>query len=219
MAITPITKNIAIPAKNAFICSSEVSVTLANTKALQGYIRAFQRFADDTTLKQMGIIARDTFNEYVPYRSGKLRKSCEVFIDEDTVSLRWGKGLDYAHYQYMGHIYNYNHVYFRNGIVAGWYSSEEKHDSGRIMVPNMRTTLFTRGARAYEMRNNKLTRVNSKNTARYICRLGYSHPNTGHHWIEEIVNTPTKYTPMKRQMTRYLYEQLQKNFSGKAIGT
>ena len=194
---TPIGNKLKVYPKNA--SSRLLTVTMDNTENLQKYIRAFQRFADDDSLKEMGAIARDTFNKYVPYRHGALRRSCKVLITNDTVSLNWGNGLPYAHYQYMGEIYDENHVYFRNGVSAGWYSSPTKKPSGRFFIPNRRYTLFDK--------NHK-----------YICRLGYTTRNTTHHWIDEVLNDPQKYTPMKFQMTNYLYKKLQHNFGGTPVG-
>lgn len=214
---------IYIRPKNASVPAEGVSAVLENSDALTSYIRAFHLFGDEKSLEEVGNIAKDTFNQYVPKRNGRLRRRAKVNVLNDVVTVDWNT-VPYAHYQYIGEIYDFNHVYFRKGVVAGWYSSAEKKPSGRMMIPNFRYTLYTKGDPIYRMGYDKNGRygkikTNSKTAKRYICRLGYTTPDTGHHWIEEVINTPTTYTPMKRQMTRYLYEKFQENFGGKAVGT
>ena len=217
MPKTPITNYWGKSAKNASINEVGVYVTLDNTEALTNYIKAFRKMKDTKTLKEMGLIAKNTFNEYVPKRHGDLRRKAKVKIKNDSVTVDWNT-VPYARYQYFGEIYDFNHVRYKNGVVAGWYSSAEKKPSGRYMVPNFRYTLYTRGNAPTRSFEGKLIPA-SENPRRYICRLGYTTPNTGHHWIEEIINNPTKYVPMKRKMTRLLYEKFQKEHGGRIVGT
>ena len=186
-----------------------ITVTLENSDNLASYIRAFNRFGDDKTLTDMGMMMAERFKQFVPKRSGsgKLREAYDIVIDQDTVTVTWegprAQKLPYVHYQYMGEIYNFNHIIWRNGLAAGWYSSPApKEPSGRVMIPNWRHTLYTK----------------RENGRKYITRLGYTTPNTTHHWIEEVTHVPTNYVPLKRDMTRYLYERLVENFGGKAVG-
>ena len=216
MAKTPILKHFAIAPKSAaVIAGDEIAVVMSNTKAFDKYVKAFKKLQKPEVLEDLGNKVKPVFNQYVPKKDGHLRRSCEVKVAKGMMALQWGKGLPYAHYQYEGVIYDFNHVYFRNGIVAGWYSSPApKKPSKRTMQPNFRTTLFTKGPSAYEMRNGKKVRVRSSKTRRYIVRLGYSTPNTGHHWIEEITHDSQRYYLLKQNMGTYLYEQFEK-FNGR----
>ena len=209
MAKTPITGAFSKPAKNAAIFKGdELAVVMSGGKNFDKYIKAFKELESNATLTVLGVRIRKVFNQYVPKKSGKLRRSAEVWTENGMVAVRWGTGLPYAHYQYEGKIYDFNHVYFRNGVVAGWYSSPApKKDSGRMMVPNFRTTLFTKGPSAFEMQNGKRVKVRNTGARRYIVRLGYSTPNTGHHWIEEITHNSQKYYMLKKNIGAYLFEQ------------
>ena len=179
-----------------------LTVRLSNSDALERYVRVFQRFGDDKSLLYVGMLAKNTFSRYVPYRTGALRKSADVVISTDDVTVTWEgpHSVPYAHYQYMGQIYDYNHVYFKNGLVAGWYSSSSpKTPSGRMMVPNRRYTLFDKNGK-------------------YICRLGYTLHGTRHHWIDFVVSNPQIYNPMKYRMTQYLYKKVVSEFGGTPVG-
>lgn len=218
MARTPITQSMAVSPKNAFISSQcEVAVIMQSTKAFDKYIKAFENLENDITLTYLGVHIRKVFNQYVPKKHGHLRKSGEVITSKGNVTVQWGKGLDYAHYQYIGKIYDFNHVYFRNGLVGGWYSSSEKKDSGRTMIPNAKYTriLYTSGENPWRIdEHGKKVKVKVKNPRRYIVRLGYSTPNTGHHWIEEITHNSARYYNLKMTMGTYLYERFA-NMTGK----
>lgn len=185
-----------------------MTVSLDNTENLTSYIRTFIMFGDTDTLNEMGLMMAERFQQFVPYRHGALRDAYDIIIDKDRVIVTWdgprAQRLPYVHYQYVGRIYNFNHIRWRNGLVDGWYSppGEKKTPSDRVMIPNWRHTLYTK----------------RENGRKFITRLGYTTPNTTHHWIEEVVNVPTNYNPLKRDMTNYLYTRLVENFGGKAVG-
>jgi len=80
----------------------------------------------DMYLKANQIIA-DAIKPYVPKKSGALQQSVVVTPKE----IIWGTGLDYAHYQYEGVVYEKNYPITKNGVVVGWYSKGSKTPTTR----------------------------------------------------------------------------------------
>lgn len=101
-------------------------------------------------------ILKDAINQFVPMESGALRNSAEV----TPTSIIWGKGLEYAAYQYNGQVYGPNLPIIRQGTIVGWYSRPgvTKHPTGRELgVPGeWKGWVF-----------------------------GYTTPGTKHHWYEQ----------------------------------
>lgn len=112
---------------------------------------------DKKVQKQVNVYIKDAINEFVPMKSGALRRSAIVTHK----SITWGRGLKYARYQYGGIVYGPNYPITRGGTIVGWYSKPgvKKHPTGRELgVPGM-----WRG-----------------------WRFGYTTPGTHHHWDNEF---------------------------------
>lgn len=220
--------------QNAHISSNRdagtISVVLDNSEALQRYFRAFVQFNHPEALKRVGQIAADTFNQYVPKKTGALRKSCRVIVSEDTVSLSWGEGLPYAHYQYEGIVYNYNHIWFKNGLAKGWYSSPAPKTPDPERTLGHRRAIFSRGESALMVKYvddkgnaystpRTVRDPNVKNPRRYLVTTPGRHTaGTTSHWIEAVINDKRIYNPMKRDMTNVLYRTLVRSFGGTPVG-
>ena len=117
--------------------------------------------SDKGLQKELNKIIANEINEFVPMKSGALRRS----IDVTPESISWGKGLKYGHYQYAGRVYGPNHPITRKGKIVGWYSTPgmKKHPTGRELgVPG-------------EWKG---------------WRFGYTTPNTGHHWDKYFTYGP-----------------------------
>ena len=91
------------------------------------------RFEDRLTNKQNKLLALlnnstvkrnvnkfigDAITPYVPMETGRLRNS--MYVGPTLIS--WGRGLEYAHYQYEGEVYGPNFPITRFGTVVGWFS-------------------------------------------------------------------------------------------------
>ena len=131
---------------------------------------------DEAVLVHINTIIKDSINKFVPMKSGALRQSAEVTKD----SIIWGKGLEYAHYQYMGEVYGPNYPIIRGGTIVGWYSKPNmtKHPTGREL-----------GRPGYWMG----------------WKFGYTTKGTHHHWDSYF-----KYLPKLKaniEITRYLKKQ------------
>ena len=112
---------------------------------------------DKKVQKQVNVYIKDAINEFVPMKSGALRRSAVATHK----SITWGRGLKYARYQYYGEVYGPNYPITRGGTIIGWYSKPgvKKHPTGRELgVPGM-----WRG-----------------------WRFGYTTPGTHHHWDNEF---------------------------------
>ena len=150
---------------------------------------------DKEIRKEVNERIKDSINEFVPMKSGALRKSARVTAN----TISWGTGLKYARYQYFGEVYGPNYPIVQNGTlsgffraggkrypifsggtITGWYSipGMKKHPTGRELgVPG-----FWRG-----------------------WRFGYTTPGTHHHWDQYY-----KYLPKLRtnlEITRLLKKE------------
>lgn len=108
---------------------------------------------DPSVLSQINTIIGTNLNQFVPMQSGALRQSMHGEAD----GVHWS--TPYAHYQYMGRIYEVNKPLYYRGQIVGWKSptGEPKTDSGRELgVPR-----FIDG-----------------------WTFGYTTPGTKHHWDE-----------------------------------
>lgn len=111
---------------------------------------------------------KDSINEFVPMKSGALRKSARVTAN----TISWGTGLKYARYQYFGEVYGPNYPIMRQGTIVGWYSRRgmKKYPTGRELgVPG-----FWKG-----------------------WRFGYTTPGTHHHWDEYYKYLPKMRTNLE----------------------
>lgn len=110
---------------------------------------------DKAVRKEINTRVKDAINQFVPMKSGALRKSAIVTHK----SISWGRNLAYARYQYGGEVYGPNLPIIQNGTIVGWYSipGRKKHPTGRELgVPG-------------EWMG---------------WKFGYTTPGTHHHWDE-----------------------------------
>lgn len=80
---------------------------------------------DDKVKIKINTYIANAMQQFVPMKSGALRKSVKVTPD----SISWT--APYAHYQWKGEVWGPNHPIIKNGIVIGWYSGTIKHPTGR----------------------------------------------------------------------------------------
>ena len=74
-------------------------------------------------------IIAEAIKPYIPKDTGALQDSVVITPKE----IIWGVGLSYAHYQYMGVVYEKNYPITKNGVIVGWYSKGSKTPSMRTM--------------------------------------------------------------------------------------
>lgn len=115
---------------------------------------------DSAILEHINNIVGTHLNQYVPMQSGTLRGS--MHADENGV--HWT--TPYAHYQYMGIVYEDNKPIFNRGNIVGWKSPPGK-GTKRPSAP-----------------------VRMLGVPGYLLgwTFGYTTPGTQHHW-DEIYTT------------------------------
>lgn len=118
----------------------------------------------------------DAITPYVPMETGRLRDS--MYVGPTLIS--WGRGLEYAHYQYEGEVYGLNIPISSLGTIIRWTSlpGVTKYPTGRELgVPGeYRGWIF-----------------------------GYTTPGTQHHWTE-VYETDLK-RETNQKITRYLKQE------------
>lgn len=137
-------------------------------------IKLLRLLNDKDVRKQINIRLKDAINEYVPKKSGALRRSAIVTHN----SISWGRGLPYARYQYYGEVYGPNFPIIKGGTIVGWRSPPgegSKHPTGRELgVPGEWLG----------------------------WKFGYTTPGTHHHWDKEFTYIPKM--KANQEITRYL---------------
>ena len=154
---------------------TSISITLDKfrTKKQQALLKMLN---DEDVLVNVNTRIKDAINKFVPKKSGALRESAVVTKD----SITWGKGLKYAHYQYMGEVYGPNYPIMNNGKIVGWYSKRgvAKSPTGREL-----------GRPGYWKG----------------WRFGYTTRGTHHHWDQYFRYLPKLKTNI--EITRYLKKE------------
>ena len=151
---------------------------------------------DKAVRKEINTRVKDAINQFVPMKSGALRKSAIVTHK----SISWGRRLKYARYQYGGEVYGPNLPGLENGAPA-WRSRKgaTKHPTGRELgVPGV-AILHP----IWKLENGIYSRPNSDETAMY--RFGYTTPGTHHHWDEYFKYGIKMKTNL--EITRYLKKE------------
>lgn len=133
------------------------------------------------TSVQRGVnrIIADRANQYVPMESGALRASVRV----GPKNITWGTGLNYAHYQYEGVVYEDNNPIWSNGRIIGWRSP-----AGVTKTPTDRELGVPGEWKGWT--------------------FGYHTPGTKHHWIDEMWSNDHR--SVQQQITRYLKAEAKK---------
>ena len=93
----------------------------------QKTIRLLQLLNDPTMYLEANKIIADAIKPYVPRETGALQESVVVTPKE----IIWS--TPYAHYQYVGRVYEKNYPITKNGQIVGWYSKGSKTPSVRTM--------------------------------------------------------------------------------------
>lgn len=115
-------------------------------------------------------ILGEVCNEFVPRKTGELRKSMVATKQ----FVRWE--TPYAKYQYEGEVWGPNYVgYTDSSLNWEWRGAKQKHPMGRELGANPGTRLL----------RPKFGRNFSTNPIEVV--FGYSEPNTKHHWFDEAM--------------------------------
>lgn len=110
--------------------------------------------SDEEVLTNINNIIGTNLNRFVPKKSGALRNS----MTPDADGITWS--TPYAHFQYMGIVYDENIPRWRNGNIVGWRS-----------IPGMP-----------KVRSNKI--LGAFNQVLNGWKFGYSTDGTMHHWVQ-----------------------------------
>lgn len=151
---------------------------------------------DKKVLKDANTVIKDAINEFVPMKSGALRRSAIVTHK----SITWGRGLKYAHYQYEGVVYGPNYPGAEKGVPA-WRSSKGKGSK----YPTERELGAFKGTLLLRPRWQK---GEPKVTGLLLYKFGYTTSGTHHHWDEYF-----KYGPKlkaNQEITRMLKQECKK---------
>lgn len=145
--------------------------------------KLFKMLNDKNVRRQANMILKKYIEPFVPEESGTLRSTAVV---TDT-SITWGKGLPYAHYQFVGEIYAKNYPIVRNGRIVRWYSKPgvKKTPTGRMIKDSKGKWLgYT---------------------------FGYTTPGTTNKWTEEINNNQMRWKAQAgRDITAFLKAECKK---------
>lgn len=158
---------------------------------------------DKSVQKEVNEKIKDAINDFVPMKSGALRRSALVTHK----SITWGRGLKYARYQYGGEVYGPNFPGAINGNPA-WKSSPgegSKYPTGREIgafngVINLRPRWQEGEPRV-------------KGTLPY--KFGYTTPGTHHHWDEYFTYGPKM--KVNQEITRMLKAECKRRGLGRWI--
>lgn len=148
-------------------------------------------FWDKKVLKDVNWIIGSAINNYVPKKSGKLRRS--MIVTHKSIS--WGRGLPYAHYQHEGIVYAPNYPIMQGGNIVGWFSprGQKKHPTNR------------------ELGAHGIWGVNGVTDSVVDWKgwhFGYTTIGTMHHW-ENIYEWRLK-EEVNREITKYLKTECKK---------
>lgn len=144
---------------------------------------------DKSVQKYANTIIKDAINEFVPIKTGALRRSAIVTHK----SISWGRGLKYARYQYGGEIYGPNLPGAINGSPA-WRSRRgmTKHPTGRMMGD------FTGIINLKPRWQKGEPKVNGL----LPYKFGYTKQGTHHHWDQYFTYQPKMKANL--EITQYL---------------
>lgn len=162
----------------------DTSITM-DTSGFQTKVqqKLLQMLDDKSVRTQVNTILNKYIEPFVPEESGTL-KYTPVITDK---SITWGKGLPYAHYQFVGEIYAKNYPIIRHGRIVRWYSKPgvKKTPTGRMIKDNKGTW--------------------------YGYHFGYTIPGSTSNWTEELNNNQMRWKAQAgREITAYLKAECKK---------
>ncbi|MBR3644994.1 MAG: hypothetical protein IKN54_01115 [Lachnospiraceae bacterium] len=142
----------------------------------------------------------DAIQPYVPKKSGKLRDT--LYVGPRVIS--WGRGLDYAHYQFEGEVYGPNYPGIEKDGSPGWRSASIKHPTGRELGAFKGILMLSPKWQVTE--EGDYIRPQSFEPIPY--EFGYTTDGTRHHWTE-VYQWKLK-SDTNKKITRYLKQECKK---------
>lgn len=131
--------------------------------------------SDSIILTNINQIIGDALNQFVPMKTGALRRSMYA----DSTGIHWS--TPYAHYQYEGIVYGPNLAGWING-VAGFRSPVVKSPTGRMLGTSGSAIL-----RPTFVKTNKGTRRANSDDPDISWTFGYTTPGTSSKWSKFYV--------------------------------
>lgn len=173
--------------------------TIQNTTAMRQTALKLYDLGKPQVMQTVGEMMRDYFNQFVPMRTGALRKSVRYRVSYGYVGLSWGNTKNtakYAQYQYGGVVYKNNFPVFKDGNFIGWRSK-----SGALKVP-----AFDDFGNLKELGVQRDVLLKHGKTYTLV-HLGYRTPGTHHHWVEYGRSDP-QYNKFRRDLIKYMKSNL-----------
>lgn len=141
----------------------------------------------------------DAIQPYVPKKSGKLRRS--LYVGPKVIS--WGRGLEYAQYQFEGEVYGPNYPGIEEDGSGGWRSAKVKQPTGRE-IGEFNGIVFLRPG--WQLKDGEYVTPESFEPIPY--KFGYTTDGTRHHWTE-VYQWQLK-SDTNKVITRYLKQECKK---------
>ena len=159
------------------------------TEFQRKYIRKVMRLKKPEVIEAATKIIAEEITPYVPKgETGNLRKY-DIIANSKRSQIIWGRGLDYAHYQWAGVVYAPNYPVMRNGVVVGWHSpaGSKKYPTDR-MLGGPGVMLDRKGNVIYEAH--------------------YTTANTTYQWDLKVRNDHSKWRNIRQKVSFYLRREV-----------
>lgn len=170
-----------------------------NTKQFSCKIEKLRKMLNDREVRtDINRFIADAIQPYVPKKSGHLRNT--LYVGPQVIS--WGRGLDYARYQFEGEVYGPNYP----GITdegTGWRSPSIKSPTGRELG-SFSGVVFLRPK--WQLKDGNYITPESFEPQPY--EFGYTTAGTQHHWTE-VYQWKLK-SDTNKEITRYLKQECKK---------
>ena len=189
-----------------------MEIRLENTDFMKRAISELEKGVDKDALEDIGYTMGEALGTFAPEKTGALRQAYDIKIDKNKVDVTWdgptAKSLKYVKYQFYGIAMSPVMPVFEKGEIMTdkWRTKKgtKKHlakDMHHIGVP--KTVVITKG----------------KNKGKVAFIKGYTKEGSTDHWIDKARNTPTVYTPMRREVMERLKDAIGEKIRGKRYYT
>lgn len=171
-----------------------------DTKQFSRKIAQLRKMLNDKEVRtDINRFIADAIQPYVPKKSGKLRDT--LYVGPRVIS--WGRGLDYARYQFEGEVYGPNYPGIEEDGSSGWRSAIVKQPTGRELGAFKGILMLSP---KWKVSAGGYVRPDSFKPIPY--EFGYTTDGTRHHWTE-VYQWKLK-SDTNKEITRYLKQECKK---------
>lgn len=179
--------------------ASEIYTTVDTTQAQRGLVLKLNELGRVDVMYDVGNLTADYYNQYVPMKSGELRRSVRVYAGPHRYTISWGnttRTAKYAGYQFRGKIFRVNRPLFdqKSKTVKGWYSPKgvHKEETTRELGVEHDYTFTHKGQK-------------------FNAHFGYTTTGTHHHWTEEARKDWSAWRKFRLDVTSLLRTKLKES--------